>query len=219
MLKLVIFDYDGLLVNTEEIVFLAEKKLLKDYGIKLTLKIFFNLLGRSVKETMIYYKRKYSLKESVEKLLYKRHQIYHHLLKKNIKLRKGALELLEFLEKNKIRKVIASSGTKEHVMHGLKALKIETLFEEITTVDEVKEGKPAPDLFLKALEKANARDHVKRSEALVLEDSLTGVRAAKAARIKVIAVPFFKQTFPSYSSSPLIASSLKEVKKLFDYLI
>jgi len=212
MLKLIIFDYDGLLVNTEDLAFWAEKELLKKFGVELTFEEFFKFLGHSVRETLEYYKKTFSLSPSLDELERLRYEIVYKLLPEKLELRPGAKELLDFLEKKGIKKVIASSGKREYILKGLEILGIRERFSRITTVDEVKRGKPAPDLFLKALEK----EGVNPSQALVLEDSLTGVEAASRAGILAIAIPYFKEQFPQYKDCPLVAKSLKEVRDLLE---
>lgn len=212
MIKLIIFDYDGLLVDSEKIAFIAEKKILKEYGNNLTKKIFNKYLGYSVRETLLEYIKNFNLKTSYEKLNQKREKIIDKLIETEIKLMPGAKNLLKYIKSINIPMVIASSGEIDYLKKGLRQLGIIDYFQNITSVGEVKRGKPHPDLFLKALSK----NHIKANEAVVLEDSLSGVTSAKKAKIFCIAVPNKNMDIKKYKTADIVLRSLSELKNMLE---
>jgi HAD superfamily hydrolase (TIGR01509 family) len=102
-----------------------------------------------------------------------------------LKLKAGAKELLEFLERSGIPKAIATSSSREKAMRTLEAVQMVRRFEVIVTRTDVPRGKPYPDLFLRAACELRMPAH----SCIVLEDSYNGVRAAHAAGIRVLMVP------------------------------
>ncbi|MDP2649479.1 MAG: HAD family phosphatase [bacterium] len=212
MIKLVIFDYDGLLVKSETLAFIAEKKVLSQFGKNLTREIFDRFLGYSVKDTLKGYQTIYKLNISLDNLLQKREKIINRLIETDLKLMPGAKSLLGYLKARKVKMVIASSGEYEYIKKGLKKLNIENYFQNITCVSEVKKGKPNPDLFLEALKKNN----IKSVNAIVFEDSISGINASKKAKIFCIAVPpKEKNDFKEYRIADLILDNLKKAKNTF----
>ena len=93
--------------------------------------------------------------------------------------------LLEYLKKNHIKMAVASSTRYERVLSNLKSIKVDQFFDAIIGGDQIKHGKPAPDIFLKAVELLE----VNKEDALVLEDSRNGILAAHAGKIPVICIP------------------------------
>lgn len=213
MLKLVIFDYDGLLVETEKLAYLAEKGILIKYGKALTKKIFDKYIGYSVLDTLKGYITDYKLPVSVKDLYIQRAIIMTNLLKIDLKLMPGAIPLLDYFHKKGTDMVIASSGERNYIEFGLKKLNIIHFFKNITCVSEVKKGKPNPDLFIEALRKNKIKAH----EAIVFEDSVSGVKAAKEANIFCIAVPQKgRNRHGDYKQAGLIIDNLEEAIVFFE---
>lgn len=212
MLKLAIFDYDGLLVDSERLAFLAEKKVLADLGKILTKRIFDRYIGYSVADTLEVYIASFKLIISAKDLYTQREKILAGLLKSELKLMPDATSLLDYFQNKKIDMVIASSGERDYIESGLKQLKIIHFFKNITCVSEVKNGKPKPDLFLEALRK----NKVKASDAIVFEDSLSGIKAARDARIFCIAVPSQDRNIYDYSQANLIFDNLAKAISFFE---
>lgn len=213
MFKLIIFDYDGLLVDSERLAYIAEEKILIRYGKTLSKGLFNKYLGYSVADTLKGYIDNYKIPVSLDKLYKERKEILRNLLKSHLKLMPGAKILLNFLKNKKIDMVIASSSKRKHIELGLKKLKASHYFRNITCVSEVKKGKPHPDLFLKALKKNNA----KPGEAIVFEDSIAGIKAAKSAGIFCITIPPRNIDISEYSLvADLVLDNLAKAKEILE---
>lgn len=216
-IKLVVFDYDGLLVESEKLAFLAEKKIIAKYGKTLTMNLFDRYIGYSVNDTLKGYITYFRLPVAVEELYKEREIIIAHLLKTRLRLMPGVLPVLKYFNNRNIDMVIASSGEHNYIKDGLEKLNIAHFFKNITSVSEVRNGKPNPDLFLEALKKNN----VKPREAIVFEDSLSGVKAAKTANIFCIAVPPKNRDISQYREANLAINNIKLIINFFgkvDYL-
>ena len=115
-----------------------------------------------------------------------RDKLYLEFLNTNgTPIKKGLLELIEFLEKNKIPKAIASSTGRYLIDVLLEKANLLEHFPIIVSGDEITKGKPNPDIFLKASDKLK----VEPDKCLVLEDSNAGIKAANAAGMQVIMIP------------------------------
>ena len=143
-----------------------------------------NLFGKRIADIFEYFKEKYRLEMSAEEL----HEEFNNLLlptfKDNIVPMPGLISLVKSLKRYGYNLAIASSSIKSKIDIALEQLNIVKYFQVITSGEEVKHGKPAPDIFLKAAEDAG----VNPNSCLVLEDASSGVSAAKAAGMRVIGV-------------------------------
>ena len=117
------------------------------------------------------------------------------------------LQSLKLFKKNKFKIALASSGTKKYINVVLAKFKIADYFDVIVSGDDIKRGKPDPEIFSVAVKKLG----LKPEETLVLEDATNGIEAAKSAGCKCIAV-INKMTPPqNYSKADLVINSLEEI--------
>jgi len=212
MVKLIIFDYDGLLVESEKLAFCAEEKILHKYGKPLTKDLFDKYLGYSVIDTLKGYIEYHNLSISIDDFYAQREVMINTSLETDLILKHGAKILLDYLHKKRIITVIGSSGERSYIETGLKILGVEKYFKNITCVSEVKRGKPNPDLFLEALRKNNT----KAEEAIVLEDTISGIKAAKAANIFCITVPPLDMNIQGHRIADIVVDNLGKVKDIFE---
>ncbi len=215
MTKAVIFDLDGLLVDSELMTYEFFVKTLAENGYEFSLKEYADVYcGRTAVRNLTELIKNYNLPFDVESGLALTHEAEKEYLKtKGVPLKKGAKELLDFLRNNGYGIYLASSSGKERAHTILSGNGIDGYFAGGVFGDEIEHSKPAPDVFLKATEKAGKR----AEECLVLEDSDAGIHAAYAARIPVICIPDLKQ--PSEESRKMaryVLPSLLDVKKMLE---
>lgn len=133
-------------------------------------------------------------------------------LRNHVPKKDGLDELLQYLKTHGYKTIVATSSARVRVDEILKNAEIVDYFDDSICGDEVKHGKPDPEIFLTACQKLG----VTPDEALVLEDSEAGILAAYNGRIDVICVPDMKYPEPDYASKATkIVDSLKDV---IDYL-
>ncbi len=215
MLKAVIWDMDGVIANTAPLHYEAWRKIAKKKGLNLTEEEFRATFG--MKNPDILEKLFGKLEEAeVEKLSFEKEEEFRALARKGIGVFPGVVPLLRELHESGIKQAIASSTPIENIKIIVTTLKINEYFEVIVTGEDVKHGKPHPEVFLKAKEKLE----VAPSECLVIEDAEVGVEAAKRAGMKCLAVT---NTLPreKLKKADLVVSSLEEVnlsilRQLFD---
>ena len=182
-IKLVIFDMDGLLLDTESIANEAWHKVAEIYHFNLTENIIRNIKGAT--STVIYNIVKKFVGSKTDEFLLKKKELEKIIIQeKGINLKKGVLELLKYLKTKNISTIVATSTYKNIAEKELKETKIYNYFTDFIYGDEVVNGKPNPEIFLKACRKFN----VLPENTVVFEDSVLGLKAAVAGNIKCIVV-------------------------------
>ena len=181
----VIFDCDGTLVHSMPLHFEAWCEALSMHGAANIFKedVFYAMGGRPTKDIVVEINDEYGLKLDPEKVAFSKREAFLRKL--------GQLELIDevaaFAEalRGKLPMAIATGGTRLVIEKTLQAVGVSDLFEEVITADDVANGKPAPDIFLKAAQMLG----VKPERCLVLEDAPAGVMAGQLAGMTVIAIP------------------------------
>lgn len=208
MIKAVIFDMDGLLIDTEPIWTLADQMFLAGYGKTYRPTDKSRFMGSGVREFIFFIKKKFSLFENEEKLLSERMGIFQNLVNENLKLMPGAVNLLLELSNNGYLLAMATGNTRQVMDLMTENLKVRKYFSVTVSNDEVPRGKPAPDIFIEAARRLD----ISPKECLVLEDAINGIIAAKAAGMKAIAVCDQRYNKPeSFTEADMVVGSLKEI--------
>lgn len=183
MLGAVIFDMDGVIIDSEPIHFEAYKETLKEFGVEADTSGFSCYVGVSNIEMWEDLKRKYNLKISTKKAIERQMEItfkvFNEMTDDAIP---GIRELLNELKAKGVLIALASSSPVAFIEEVLKKLEIRKYFDVVQSGEEVEMGKPAPDIFLKAAKLLE----VTPEECVVIEDAEHGANAAKAAGMKCI---------------------------------
>lgn len=190
MKKAVIFDLDGLLIDSEIISYKMYADLLQKHNLRFTLDTYArHYSGKNGVTNMQNLIFTYHLPISLEQGLAYVDALEKGYFAEGVPLKPGARELLHFLKRRDIKILLASSSTRERALSVLAQHGIENCFDAMVFGPEIAHGKPAPDIFIKAREKSGEAS----ADCLVLEDSEAGIRAAYAAGIDVICVPDMKR--------------------------
>jgi len=208
MLKAVIFDMDGVLIQSEVIHFQIIQNILQKYEIDYEVDNHELFMGLKASELWTYIKNKYNLNISVEELL-KLHikQFLQFLKKANINPRKGCDKFIQELLNRNIKLAIASSGPSLLINEILEALKLKKYFSVIISGDDVDKVKPFPDIFIKTAKKMGFCP----KECLVIEDSINGIKAAKNAGMKCIGFKNKQPFTQDFSDADFITESFVEL--------
>ena len=210
MIKAVIFDLDGLLLDSEIVAFKVYEELGKRFSFTLTLPDFMqNFCGQPLRRNVAYCNERFQLPWSFEEAVEEVLRIEKRLLDEGVDVMPGAKELLAYLKENEYKTCVASSSARERSMRLLEQHNLVHYFDDFVFGPEVEKGKPNPDIFLKAAEKLD----VKPEECLVLEDSQAGIQAAYSANMKVICIPDLKYPTEEYVKK---ATAVKD--SLFDII-
>jgi HAD superfamily hydrolase (TIGR01509 family) len=203
--RAVVFDMDGLLLDTELLWHRAETELFTRHGAEFSWDDKMAVIGSSFAFTADYFADRLGLPlEQGPGLVDEMVSLMEAQLREHVAGRPGAVELVERL-RGRTRLGLASNSPRHLVDAALATARITDAFEAIVTSDEVDNSKPAPDLYLLACE----RLRVEPAEALALEDSASGIAAAKAAGLTCIAVPQFAET--DVSAADRVIDSLEDL--------
>ena len=183
-IKAIIFDLDGLLVDSEPIWHAAYEIFLKNHGVVNKPEVYKKMIGRGLRENMVIARDELGVKGDVEELLGEIRGIFYSLLSsRRDVLMQGVIELLQKLDSYKLP--VATGGhTKDKCSQILKNIGIDKYFDVVVSSDDVDKGKPAPDVYLETIRQLG----LSSKGCLVLEDAVNGVVAAKSAGIKVFGV-------------------------------
>ena len=185
----VIFDLDGLLADTEIISLKVYQELLEDFGIPFTKETYSReYSGHREEENVQRFLDTYDLPWNFDQTLEKVYELEARILVKGVNLKKGAKNLLAFLQREGIPIALATSSVESRARMILDSNGILSLFDHLVFAKDVKRSKPYPDIFLKACSDLN----VLPENCLVLEDSEAGIEAAYRAGIPVICIPDLK---------------------------
>ena len=186
MIKLVLFDLDGTLLDNE--IFTITSKVIEGekIGYKIEPEIAKKTLGLSYTNSKAFFKRIYGEDFPYDFFRQKRFEyIIEDVKKSGLKLKTGVIELLDYLNQNGIKKAICTSSSKKYLNEYQKYSSFFTNFDLIITGEEITNGKPNPEIFLKAMQKLN----IDSKETLVIEDSNNGIVAGFNSKADVIMVP------------------------------
>ena len=181
----VIFDLDGVLADSEPWWNQIDAKLLAEYGVSYRGEYHRNVLGVSYRLAVEFYKNAFHISASVEELMRRRGEIATDFFANRVDLFPFAKTTLAQLREMKLPLAVATSSVSASARPLLDRTGIRSLFSVVITGDEVQQGKPHPDIYLRAAEKLG----ISPEACLVIEDSLAGIAAGKAANMRVAAIP------------------------------
>lgn len=181
----VVFDMDGVLVDSEPFGFEALRRVMARHGLPYTEQENAEFLGRTTLESCRTLKARHGLPESAETLADWYIEGMLELIGRGPIPMPGVPEVLRRIRASGYRMALASSAEPRVIEANLTALSLRSLFEAVVSGTQVPRGKPAPDVFLAAAERLS----VAPADCLVIEDSRNGLLAAKAAGMRCAVVP------------------------------
>ena len=183
--RAVIFDLDGVLADSEPWWNKIDKKLLAQYGVTYRGEYHRNVLGVSYRLAVEFYKKAFGLSVSTEEMMRRRAEIAIEFFANRVGLFPSAKKVLQELQRMNLSVAIATSSVSASARPFLERHKLTPFFDVIVTGDEIERGKPHPDIYMRAAEKLGLAPDA----CLVIEDALSGIAAAKAAQMRVAAIP------------------------------
>lgn len=209
-IRAVVFDLDGLMLNTEDIFELAGVELMARRGLEMTDEIRHGMMGRRPVEAFTVLRELTGLQDSLEDLMLETKVLFAALAEDRLAVMPGLLELFDLLDIRKLPRAVATSSPRAYMTHLLEKFDLLHRIDFTLTAEDVTHGKPHPEIYLKAAEMHG----VNPAEMLVLEDSETGTRAAAAAGAYIVSVPSRHTDFGDFSMSRLTVSSLLDERLL-----
>ena len=207
MIKAIIFDMDGLMIDSERVTFECYQERLKDMNLTMDEEFYKTLLGKPIKGIYQRFYDVYGNDFPIDNVI----QDVHQLMDERFET-EGVVELLHYLKDNNYKTIVATSSNRDRVDKILAQAKITEFFDDSICGDEVTKGKPNPEVFLKSCQKLG----VNVDEAIVLEDSEAGIQASYDANIKVICIPDMKYPEKQYEEKTF--KILKDLTEVTAYL-
>lgn len=213
MKKAVIFDMDGLMIDSERVTYNEYVKKLAQLGHHdFTEELYRNCLGKNKQGICQVFIDHYGQDFPMDEVWDDVHVWIDESLRQYVPKKKGLVELLEYLKANNYKTIVATSSGRARVDEILKNADLTKYFDDTICGDEVIHGKPHPEIFLTACQKID----VKPEEALVLEDSEAGILAAYDGHIDVICVPDMK--YPEQQFVEKVTKIVDSLDEVIDYL-
>jgi len=218
MFEAVIFDWDGTLADTKRFVVNSFQKVLREIKCEVSDEFIERRIGIGPRNTLKDALRAANMpfdEKMIDKLEKKKIKIQMELIK-NMNLFEGAIDLLGSLH-GKVKIAIATMSNRKVIDKLLDVKGIGKYFDVVITADEVLQPKPNPEVFLKCATELKCQPE----KCVVVEDSIFGLRAAKEANMKCIAIPSgaYSKDELKEQEPDLIVNSIKEKEKILSFII
>lgn len=207
----VIFDMDGVLIDSEHHWQQAERALFAGLGIELTDELLVQTRGLRTEEMVAHWNSRFNLEDvSPEELMKKYDEKMVETMLTEVLLMEGAEEAIRFFREKDLPLALATCSTRAHIEAALERYGLLRYFDLLVSAADGMQGKPHPEVYLTTA----ARLGIDPSRCLAIEDSFFGVIAAKAARMKVVAMPDRSEyDQPRFGAADLKIKSLNEINE------
>jgi HAD superfamily hydrolase (TIGR01509 family) len=209
MLKAVIFDMDGVIIDSEPMHNKAYHDMFKEVGIEVSKELYESFTGQSTINICKRLCDHFNLEQTPEHLVALKRKYYKHFFENNsdLDLIDGVLDLIKDYHSNGLTLVLGSSAAMTSINQIFDRFDLNQYFVGKLSGGDLKESKPHPEIFIKAAEATGYN----RDECFVIEDSTNGVEAAKAAGIFCIGYDSFHSKNQDYSKADMVIKDFKEI--------
>lgn len=213
MINGAVFDMDGLMFDSERLVYETWQMMMDELGFKYNLDIFKNTIGLRTDLTESYYNSLYGERFCYKPLKQRSREIFlKRVSEEGVPIKKGLVELLEFLKSNNLKIAVATSTSAQTAHKIIKMAGVYDYFDTFVCGDDVKNGKPHPEVFLTAAEKLS----LPPTECVAFEDSINGIKSAYSAGITTVMVPDYLQ--PTQEIIPMIDCLCNDLTQAIEFI-
>lgn len=184
-LKAVVFDLDGLMLNTEDVFAMSGEQLLERRGLKMTSEFHHAMLGRRPDEAFQNLKDLTGITDTIEQLKAETRELFQAIAADHLATMPGLDDLFAGIDALSLPKAVATSSPRDYLNDMLSRFDLQSHFEFTLTAEDVAHGKPHPEIYQTAARRFDIPTH----SMLVLEDSQAGVTAGASAGAVTVAVP------------------------------
>ncbi len=210
MLKAVIFDMDGVIVDSEPLHHKAYQRMFKDVNINVSDALYQSYTGQATLPICQHLQKTFNLSESPEELVAIKRKHFKYLFDNDdsFKLIDGVLELIKDYHNNGLKLVLASSASMPNINRIFTRFKLDQYFVAKLSGADLKASKPHPEIFINAAKASG----FEREECIVIEDSTNGIKAANAANIFCVAFDSVHSKNQDYSTANKVITEFNEIR-------
>lgn len=209
MLKAVIFDMDGVIIDSEVLHHSAYHKMFKDVNANVSDALYESFTGQSTLNVCKQVCEHFKLEESPETLVALKRKHYEYIFEndKTFDLIEGVLSLIQDYHKNGLTLVLASSASMPSIDRIFKRFDLNSYFKAKFSGADLKASKPHPEIFIKAAEATGYG----KNECMVIEDSTNGIHAANAAGIFCVGFDSIHSENQDYSTADKVITDFEAI--------
>ncbi len=209
MIQTVIFDMDGVIVDTEPVHHYAYNEHFRQLKIDVSPELYASFTGNSTKNIFERLKLQFNLPEEVKALVETKRNLFNEAFdsKEDLYLLEGVEDLIKVLHRNGMQLILASSSATVTINRIFNRFELHQYFTHIVSGEDFPKSKPHPAIFLKAAELAKTPVE----NCIVIEDSTNGIKAAKAAGMYCIGYDSFHSKMQDYSLADWVISDFREL--------
>jgi len=215
MLMAVIFDLDGLMINSERNSFYIWRDYLSDFGLEFTYEEYQKLIGQGSTFTAAYMQERIGISIPAQQIMDEHWDQLTEYIAEHVDPFPGLYDLIEELEKLCLLLGVASNSRKNYVEQALIGLKLQDTFQCVLSAEQVVRSKPAPDIYLQAATCLG----VSTSLCLALEDSPPGMKSALAAGMRCVVVPNLDLHVNNFDGAFARFDNLVQVHRNLDHIL
>lgn len=182
--KAILFDFDGVVIDSGELHFKAWQVFCSIYGKEMTYEEFKKGFGQTNRDILQDILGRDLSEEEIKQFSEEKEEIFRSIAKSKIKLIEGVADFIKKMMKHGIATALVSSTPRKNIDFILSEINLEKCFDVIVSAEDVRNGKPDPEGYLKA---ANLLG-IQPANCIVIEDAIAGIQAALAAKMKCIAI-------------------------------
>ena len=210
MLKAVIFDMDGVIVNSEPLHHLAYKKMFEEFKLDVSNSLYESFTGQSTYSICEQLCEIFNLKVDANALVLSKRKHFKIIFENDssFEMIDGAMNLIKDYFENNLTLVLASSASMTNIDRIFEKFDLKKFFKAKISGADLIESKPNPEIFIKAAQLAG----FKKEECIVIEDSTSGIMASKSAGIYCVGYNSYNSKNQNYDNASLVISDLNEIK-------
>ena len=210
MLKAVIFDMDGVIVNSEPLHHLAYKKMFEEFKLDVSNSLYESFTGQSTYSICEQLCEIFDLKVDANSLVLSKRKHFKIIFENDssFEMIDGAMNLIKDYFENNLTLVLASSASMTNIERIFKKFDLNKFFKAKISGADLKESKPNPEIFIKAAQLAG----FKKEECIVIEDSTSGINAAKSAQIYCVGYDSLNSKNQNYDKADLVINDFNKIR-------